>query len=84
VAEQPRLDVIRLQRPGQQRVPHRVDPPNGQVVGRPPVGVDRLQFGAGQRLMLGDRGLVQEVPFCVCSSLALLILHFGAAERYGL
>jgi hypothetical protein len=34
--------------------------------------------------MLGDRGLVQEVPFCVCSSLALLILHFGAAERYGL
>jgi len=64
VAEQPRLDVLRPQRPGQQRVPHQVDLPDRQIVGCPPVGVDRLELGAGQRL-LGDRGLVHALLSCV-------------------
>ena len=43
VAEQPRLDVGRLERLAQQRVVEQVDLADGQVVGGPPVGVDEGQ-----------------------------------------
>ena len=53
VAQQPRLDVLRLERLAQQRVVQQVDLPDGQVVGRAPVRVDQLQVlladGLGRR-----------------------------------
>src|SRR5205823_13092192 len=51
---QPRLDVLGQQRLAQQRVAHQVDLPDGQVVGRPPVGVDPGQFFGAQRRTLDD------------------------------
>ncbi len=39
VAEQARLDVLRPQRLGEQRVVQQVDLPDGQIVGRPPIRV---------------------------------------------
>ncbi len=53
VPQQPRLDVLRAQRLGQQRVGHQVDLPRRQVVGGAPVGVDRVRLSAGQRALLG-------------------------------
>jgi hypothetical protein len=40
VAEEPRLDVLRPERLGEQRVVHEVDLTDGQIVGGSPVGVD--------------------------------------------
>ncbi|GAA3127651.1 hypothetical protein GCM10010521_12610 [Streptomyces rameus] len=42
--EQSRLDVLRRQWLGQQRVGHEVDLPDGQVVRRPPMGVQSAQL----------------------------------------
>ena len=44
VAEQPRLDVLRLERLAQQRVVEQVDLADRQVVGRAPVGVDPAEL----------------------------------------
>jgi hypothetical protein len=44
VAEQPRLDVIELERRGEQRVVEEIDLPDRQVVGRAPLGVDAVQL----------------------------------------
>ncbi len=48
VAEQPRLDVLGDERPGQQGVVHQVDLADGEVVGRAPVRVERGDFVVGQ------------------------------------
>lgn len=48
VAEQPRLDVLGDERPGQQGVGHQVDLADGEVVGRTPVRVERGQFVVGE------------------------------------
>ncbi len=55
VAEQPRLDVPCLQRLGQQRVPGEVDLAGRQVVGGPPVGIQRGGVGLGQRQLPSRR-----------------------------
>ncbi len=55
VAEQARLDVLRLQRLAQERVVEQVDLRDGEVVGRPPVGVDQAQLFVRQRRGLGCR-----------------------------
>ncbi len=47
VAQQPGLDVLRAQRLVQQRVGHQVDLTGREVVGGPPVGVERPQLGLG-------------------------------------
>lgn len=44
MSQQPRFDVLKSQGLGQQRVGQEVDLPDGQVVRRPPVGVQRAQF----------------------------------------
>ena len=49
VPEQPRLDVLGPQRLGQQRVGQQVDLAHREVVGRPPVAVERPGLGLGQR-----------------------------------
>ena len=49
VPEQPRLDVLALQRLLQERVVEQVDLAHGQVVGGPPIGVHRLQFRLAER-----------------------------------
>jgi hypothetical protein len=43
VTEEPWLDVLPLERLAQQGVVHQVDLPDGEVVGRPPVGVHLLE-----------------------------------------
>ncbi|MGX1246957.1 hypothetical protein RKD46_008061 [Streptomyces pseudovenezuelae] len=48
VAEQPRLDVLRAQRLGEQRVRQEVDLADGQVVGGAPVGVEGFQLVVGE------------------------------------
>ena len=47
VSEKPRLDVLRPQGFPQQRVVLQVDHSDGQVVGRAPVGVEKLQLFLG-------------------------------------
>ena len=47
VAEQARLDVVRLERALEQRVAHEVDLAHAQVVRRAPPGVDRLEGDGG-------------------------------------
>jgi hypothetical protein len=49
VAEEPRLDVLRLERLAQERVGHEVDLPDRQVVGGAPVGVDRPEAIGSER-----------------------------------
>ena len=49
VAKKPRLDVIRFERLGQQRIGEQVDLAGGQVVGGAPVPVQRGQLGISQR-----------------------------------
>lgn len=44
VAQQPRLDVLRLQWLTEQRIGHQVDLPDGQVVCGPPMRVQRRQL----------------------------------------
>jgi hypothetical protein len=41
MAEQPRLDVARLERTAQQRIVEQVDLADAEVVRRPPVSVDQ-------------------------------------------
>ena len=48
VPEQPRLDVLRPERLGQQRVAQQVDLPHREVVRRAPPGVERVQLCTGQ------------------------------------
>ncbi|GCB44069.1 hypothetical protein SNL152K_1354 [Streptomyces sp. NL15-2K] len=48
VPEQPRFDVLRAQRLGQQGIGHQVDLADGQVVRGAPVGVQRPQFLLGE------------------------------------
>ena len=64
VAEQPRLDVLGSQGFGQQGVAEQVDLPHRQVVGSAPPGVERVEFGFGQRFPLshGSRLLVRSWP----------------------
>jgi hypothetical protein len=50
VAEQPRLDVRRSQRLGEQRIIEQVDLPYGQVVRRAPIGVDVRECVHDRRL----------------------------------
>src|SRR5207247_8840989 len=54
VPEQPRLDVLELQRPLQERVVQQVDLARGDVVGDAPVGVDEAQLLRLQRSRPGD------------------------------
>ena len=49
VAEQPRLDVLALERLFQERVVEQVDLPDREVVGGPPVGVDLAEFVGCER-----------------------------------
>ena len=51
VAQQPRLDVLAAQRLLQQRIVVEIDLADGQVVGRPPVGVHLSQQIGGKRLV---------------------------------
>ena len=55
VPEQARLDVLRPQRLAEQRVVEEVDLPDGEVVGRAPVGVEEVQLLGGERAC-GHRG----------------------------
>ena len=55
VAQQPRLDVARLERPAQQRVVEQVDLADAQVVGGPPVGVDEAELFGRKRSAGGRR-----------------------------
>ena len=52
VAEQPRLDVLPLERLLQQRVVEQVDLPDRQVVGGPPVGVELAELVRRERRLL--------------------------------
>ncbi len=47
VSQQPRLDVFRGQRGPEQGVVHEIDLSDGQVVCRPPIGVDHLELPFG-------------------------------------
>ena len=66
VAEQPRLDVLGAERLAEERIGEQVDLSDGQVVGRPPVGVDPRQLVVGQwlgsvvrrRALVGHRDLL--------------------------
>src|SRR5439155_9561289 len=49
VSEQPRLHVGQLQRLAEKGIVKQIDLADGEVVGRPPVGVDELQLGPGHR-----------------------------------
>ena len=49
MAEQPRLDVVRLQSLAEERVAEEIDLADGQVVRRSPVGVESLELDAVQR-----------------------------------
>ena len=49
VPEEPRLDVLGLERLAQQRVPHEVDLPDRQVIRGAPVGVDALEAVRSER-----------------------------------
>ncbi len=67
VTEQPGLDVLGPQRLGQQRVGHQVDLADRQVVGGPPVTIERAGLGRGQRprcrrLFGGCRRLSHHAP----------------------
>ncbi len=44
VAKQARLDMLLLQRSFEQRIVEEIDLPDGEVIGRPPVGVDQRAF----------------------------------------
>ena len=48
VAQQPRLDVLALQRFSQERVVEQIDLPDRQVVGGPPIGVHLAQLLGGE------------------------------------
>ena len=48
VAEQPRLDVLALERLSQERIVEQVDLADRQVIGGPPVGVHLAQFLGGE------------------------------------
>ena len=63
VPEQPRLDLLGLQRLGQQRVfPQQVNLPHRQVIRRAPPGIERVKLTAGQRFQLS---LGHEIPFII-------------------
>jgi hypothetical protein len=53
VAEQSRLRVLGLERLAQERVLQQVDLAHGQVIGRPPVGVDPRQLICRERSARG-------------------------------
>ena len=44
VAEQPRLDVLPLERLLQERIVEQVDLADRQIIGGPPVGIDEREF----------------------------------------
>jgi hypothetical protein len=50
MSKQPRLDVLSAQRLTQQRIVHKIDLPNGQVVGRAPIGIHGFQHAPVQGL----------------------------------
>ena len=52
VAEQPRLDVLPLQRLLQERVVEQIDLPDREVVGGPPVGVELAELVRRERRLL--------------------------------
>ena len=66
VAEQPWFDVLALQRLFQQRVFEQVDLADGQIVGRSPVGIHRLQFPGGKWGAAGQRFLASGMSFFGC------------------
>ena len=53
MAEKPRLDVLGPERLAQERIVEQVDLTDREVVGRAPVGVDRIELGVRQRLVGG-------------------------------
>src|SRR3954453_12038864 len=64
VAEQARLDVLRLEPLLQERVVEQVDLADGEVVGRAPVSVDQLELLVGERCFGGGRrhfGLLSKI-----------------------
>ncbi len=63
VAEEPVLDVLRLQRLPEQRVVLEEDHPYGQVVARPPVRVHQLPLFVGEQLCFGHCLLVENGRF---------------------
>src|SRR5262249_31180525 len=71
VAEQPRLDVLPLERHLEQRVVEEVDLADRQVVGGPPVGVHLPQLVGAQRP--GRRGLGAVVG---------LLFHVGGCRSH--
>ena len=64
VPEQPRLDVLRPELLGEQRVVEQVDLPDRQVVGRAPPGVDEVKLGGRQRpgFRRGHAGSSPHIP----------------------
>ena len=65
VAEQPRLDVLPLERLFQERVVEEVDLADRQVVGGPPVGVHLAQLLGGERTAAAVLLAVAGLPFHV-------------------
>ncbi len=55
VAEQPRLDVLDLQRLAQERIRIQIDLADGKIVGRTPIGVDLAEFFCAKNLV-GNSG----------------------------
>ena len=65
VAEQPRLDVLPLERLFQERIVEQVDLADRQVVGGPPVGVHLAQLLGGERTCRRGLAAISGLPFHV-------------------
>src|SRR6185437_14395549 len=77
VSEQPRLHIVRLQRPPKQRVVEQVDLADRQVVGGSPVGVERTELLIAHERMLLVRVLTVNAG---STSLKLHIVEGGSAR----
>ena len=49
VPKQPRLDVLTLERFAQERIIEQIDLPDGEIIGRPPIGVHLGEQVGGKR-----------------------------------
>ena len=83
--EQPRLDVLGLQRLSQQRVVQQVDLADREVVGRAPVGVDEGELLGGQRSLgrAGGRPALRVVRSAISLSSFVLPLPSDAGVGWG-
>jgi hypothetical protein len=52
VAQKPRLDLLPAQAVAQQGIVEQIDLSDGEIVGRSPIGVDRLGLGGRERLLV--------------------------------